>query len=465
MSHHPQPPKPEENLPNPSFFSWLKGQTTLFVSQIFGLTYVIASSIYYVVAVAKETETKLETINRIIVLLVDGAHIVLLTVFICVLIRVLDENEAGHYRVGVVYRRVFNKTLTRSEQRLLRRTSKFQLRKFKIYFLWFWCAMWVLYATFAFKHSLQIRLDPYSKATLTWLEVIKYSFFPFLTFALNNISLWFIFLCFTILYLPSHEIRTKRKQKRLGYFSGLVVCVLTILFPVLVSIKAGDFTGSLLTDYFTLFDAASGILNALVLAMLIARLDSKLIGLPSRLILILYCYSAVQPLFAVFERPDPVFETIQTLVLISLLLLKIYFFLIIVYTLQTGRMLNYLFCFPYLNRGVDSIFENQFEIKSQREQEHAFRFSILKDNEVAYLTDRSSKTRGDCDKRIEELREIMKNKSRYHTKEQAGTHWIEVMNSNNDVLCHSTGLRSEDDVKDLIEESIQKIPYCKYDRG
>jgi hypothetical protein len=128
-------------------------------------------------------------------------------------------------------------------------------------------------------------------------------------------------------------------------------------------------------------------------------------------------------------------------------------------------MLNYLFCFPYLDKRVDSIFENQFEIKSHREDEHCFRFSILKDNEMVYVNDDSSKTREECDKRIEELRKAMKDKLSYEPKEQAGTHWIEVKIAPNDVICHSIALRSQDEVRNLVEESIEKVPYCKYNRA
>src|SRR5262249_44980638 len=145
----------------------------------------------------------------------------------------------------------------------------------------------------------------------------------------------------------------------------------------------------ILVNYFTFFDAVSGIMNAIVLAMLIARLDSKLIGLRSWLILLLYGYSAVQPLFAVFEQKELVFQEIQTFVLISVFLLKVYFFLIIYYTLQTGRMLNYIFCFPILNRLSDAIFENQFEIRMGRESGSSYRFYITNDDKQAYTTDKS----------------------------------------------------------------------------
>jgi hypothetical protein len=198
--------------------------------------------------------------------------------------------------------------------------------------------------------------------------------------------------------------------------------------------------------------------------MLIARLDSKFIGLRSWLILVLYGYSAVQPLFVVFERPDVVFQEMQTLVLIAVFLLKVYFFLIIIYALQTGRMLNYVFCFPTLNRRIDAIFENQFEIKTERESEDSFRFSVSKDGRLVYATDKSSRTREDCDRRVEELREAAKMRTSYHPKEQDGTHWVEIA-VNSEMLCHSKDLRSQQEGQELIDESVQNLPYCKYERA
>lgn len=128
---------------------------------------------------------------------------------------------------------------------------------------------------------------------------------------------------------------------------------LTALFPLILLIGRPELDINGRNSYVAVFDALSGIVNALVFALLIARLDSKLIGLRSWLICILYSYAAVQPLFVVFGQESPVFKRIMVSVLIFVLVSKIYFFLIIIYALQTGRMLTYLFCFPYANTQVD----------------------------------------------------------------------------------------------------------------
>jgi hypothetical protein len=91
--------------------------------------------------------------------------------------------------------------------------------------------------------------------------------------------------------------------------------------------------------------------------LLVARIDSKLIGLPSWLISILYLYAAIQPLFIAFDQPTEVFVIIKTGALIIAFILKLYFFLIILYTLQTGRMLNYFYCVNKLVKLVDDELE------------------------------------------------------------------------------------------------------------
>jgi hypothetical protein len=59
------------------------------------------------------------------------------------------------------------------------------------------------------------------------------------------------------------------------------------------------------------------------------------------------------------------------------------------------------------------------------------------------------------------LREIAKHKESFVPKEKFGTHWIEII-ADGDVLCHSIDLRSVQEVKELIEESAEKLPYCKF---
>ena len=406
-----QPP-----LPNQAFSSWLRGQTTLFISQIaaiLGLVLFLAEEVYYVSKFGKEQGHFLEPST--IKLIVDYAHIAFMAVFILVLIQVLDDNERGSYRVKLVYERVFKKHGDDFERRL--KAGKEQLKKFKRLFLLFWVGMLFLYVFFACQHSYDLATagvegtsdrsadvskpaedeshdgkkehfrvkvssgiadraqaptsnspkpntpepakdkgkalafearpgSPTPKPLDSW-GAAKHLAFPFIVFCFNNLTLLFIFWCFLILHIPADEMGEGYRKLKFG--SGLVVLGLTVLFVVLAYFKGSGYTPDEWKNFIAVFDALSGVINAIALALLIARLDSKLIGLPSGLISILYSYAAVQPLFMVFElSQSKVLEKIATSVLIFVFVSKIYFFLIIIYALQTGKMLNYLVCFPIL---------------------------------------------------------------------------------------------------------------------
>jgi hypothetical protein len=515
---------PEDKLPNESFFSWLSSHFALFVSQLLGLVgfvYGTTSTLYYLGNLGHNQ--LLMGWNPYIQIIVDGAHIVVLGFFIWVLINILDKNNIGAYRAGLAYRRIFNETLDERPFKVLVRRGGRQLKRFKRYFLFFWIAMLALYISFTFKHSYEITRSapkdvveatadkpndkedapaavPIPQATTQaaagqsdhpsppsgkptpeeavqttsngpvflngFRAVFGFLFFPFLTFALNNLSLLFVFWCFDVMYVPSYTPLSNRRHRSHVRLSSFFIAVLTLSFPLLLAVVyRNGFNKDTLTAYATVFDGVSGVLNAVVLALLIGRLDSKLIGLPSWLISLLYFYSAVQPLFAVFEQPGDIFKVIQTSVLIVVFGFKIYFFLIIVYALQTGRMLNYLICFPYLNRRINSVFDNQFEIKADKDKEGSFHISIKRKNADIYLIDRHLPTIEDCDEKVAELQEAVKREKSCHPKEQSGTHWVEVVNSHGHKLCRSISLKSEEEAISLIEESIDKIPYCKYNRG
>lgn len=393
-------------LPNQSFFAWLRTQTTLFISQILALlTFIsfLASLIYYVHDVTDAGERasvfELTTIN----LFIDFAHVILIVIFIVALIQVLDENVRGSYRVSLVYDRLFKTRVSKPQHHALLSDSQYRLRRFKTYFLCFWCVMLALYLAFAFKHSLTLHTEhkvevaspnlfapvelPIAVAADSQHEhprLLKHKIFPFLTFALNNISLMFVFWCFAVLLVSGRNEGKKRRWMRQPHlvFSFFILLFTSSYLPLL---KIDDMTT--LKLYQAGFDALSGVLNALVLALLIARLDSKLIGLPSWLIFVLYSYSAVQPLFVAFEQQSGVFASIETSVLIVVFISKIYFFLIIFYTLQTGRMLNYFYCFPFLSDRVNTVLHLDAPTDSQPTNKRSWNldFRWLKPTEMPIL--------------------------------------------------------------------------------
>lgn len=491
----------EDVLPNQHFSTWLKDRTALFFSQflaLLGFIYVPISTFYYL----KHLDS-LKKLNPYVLLIVDGAHLAVLLLFVAVLLGLLDNNKEGAYRTQRAYQILFKDVLDEKSAKLEVKQGRLQLRRFKRYFLWFWIAMLALYTSFTFKHG--FALPPSKPATKASVlvstghggaspaapaqepvkqpvdsaatspdksgirdirDVVGFLFFPFLTFALNNLSMMFIFWCFLIMYRPSFNSKSNAQHRRHIVFSVFFFATLTVLYPLLlVSVYHGGFTTeTALRGYATVFEGVSGVFNAVVLALLIARLDSKLIGLPSLLIGLLYFYSAVQPLFAVFEQSGDVFQIIQTSVLIIVFGFKVYFFLVIVYALQTGRMLNYLICFPQLARRMDSIWDNQLEVRASREDDAFFHITVTRKRKKAFMSCGRFKSIEDCDVKNAELREAMKQRSSYRLCNESGTYWVDVFNVHKHKILHSVSLRSEEEAEDLIEEFTDKILYCKYDR-
>src|SRR5215213_1687758 len=140
----------EVNLPNQPFFSWLKSQTALLISQFLGLgsvLYVLAALIYYVKYL--DASPKIFEPKNIQIFIIY-AHIPFLLLFIVSLLNILDYNDRGSYRSGKVYERVFiNKKLSDTQLN----EGKIKLRKFKLYFLYFWVFMLVLYFSFIIQNN------------------------------------------------------------------------------------------------------------------------------------------------------------------------------------------------------------------------------------------------------------------------------------------------------------------------
>lgn len=394
----------------------------------------------------------------------DRLHLVLIFIICVILYLVRTDNRYGGLRTIETPDRVFNDTL---KPEYTPAEGKKQLTKFKEYFFYFWVAMFFLYLMFLLEHwGFELIWDPPGENSI--LAMINVLLFPFLEFLFSCLNLLFIFWCFVILRSPAFDQRTKTRQKLLINYSTFVVALLIAAFPLLVFVVGGPKLSDLeLRGYATVFNGLAGVLSAVCWALLIARTDSKLFGLPMWSMGILFAYASIQPLFVVFALHDAVLQMVQTSVLLTAFLLKICFFLIITHSLQSGKALKYLLCFPFLKERVDSIFENQFEIRLARDEEE-FKFSILKKNRLQYSSMIRFKSRKECDHFIKYLQNRMKERDAYDPLNASGAHWVEVKTSEpqpHPLLCESFPLRSRKEADEMIEESMAKIPYCKYDRA
>jgi hypothetical protein len=448
MSSHISSSQPVENQQSPSslsqsFSPWVRHQSWSLTAQIsaaVGLLFYLAEIAYYSPYLGKNSEPIFSG-GRFPVI-IDILHIIVISGFIVMTIRLLDDNKRGSERVKFLDRRIFKETRlgyggkenltdegtlqkraevnsdkkkdegldSKEEEKVYEKklgSCYYRLKRFKKNFLWFWIGMLALYIVLGCHHayllspkseakdSEQVKeqkdkdnahrvlyvaeeaIDPAKKLRTIYLveEVIdpKEStekkgntwtiiIFPVISFLINTITMIPISSCFLILYYLSDkegkeesedkgkESEDERKIKRARLYFIMAIGFFCLLYGLLIYLNWGKISEGSWKNFHAVFFALSGILNALTFALLITRLDSKLFGLRSWLICILYSYAAIQPLFAVFEFDAAVMFQITSAVLALAFILKVYFFLIIMYAVQTGKMLNYLFSFPTLNK-------------------------------------------------------------------------------------------------------------------
>jgi hypothetical protein len=497
-----------DNYPNRSFFTWIKSNTALYIAQIIAIIsilYTIIATIYYL-----GNNKVLFSINAVDIQgFINYAHLFFVLIVVLILLRVFQDSEHGIRRVNLAHEVMFKRLL---DPKILENAEN-QVKNFKLYFILFWVSIGLLYVGFlvdknltykhkiinlkhtvdyeyngretivalpfhkeipedtqyieGFKIDFSVRNQPLEKSlffTTAKEKAVGYIIGEWVPFIFNVISTMFIFWCYSVLYSPKHK-NAKRKRAILRLYSLLFSALLIFAYPLLILMGAigpanGEFNYSYLIGYMTVFNGVSGILNAVVLSLLIGRLDSKLIGLSVGLISILYVYAAVQPLFVVFVSPVQINENIKTFVLLTVFSFKIYFFLIIVYILQSGRLLNYLCCFPTLHTFIDSIWGNRFEIIILEMSSNQYKYIIRKNDHIVFKTDLIYESRDIAHEFINQLRKIMADKNSYIKFDKTASPHIEIKDSNKKSICFSEGINAKN-FNSFIDECVDKIPYCK----
>jgi len=174
----------------------------------------------------------------------------------------------------------------------------------------------------------------------------KNTIFSFVYFVINNFSVLVLFWCFAVLYIPNDDEKFDEKHRLLRRYSLLIWVLLTVLVPLLaVIIKGNGFTPSEAEKIPTILGAVGGTLNAVAFALLIARLDSRLIGLRLPMVIVLYAYASFQPLFVTFNQPSNLLKFIATSAMIAAFLFKICLVLMIGHIRNSGGLIDYLWFF------------------------------------------------------------------------------------------------------------------------
>ncbi len=298
------------------------------------------------------------------------------------------------------------------------------------------------------------------------LEVLGHKWDSMLTYSLNTISIMFILWCFAVTALGAQKPSNFKRQPLLIYLSLFFTAILVALYPLCIGLISHGHGANLVyyedsfINYSVLFDAISGVVNAVVLALFIARLDSKFVSLPSKLIGALYLYAGVQPLFVVFDLPGFVSETIKVSVLFLVFFLKIYFFFIITYAVQKGKIFTYLYCFSTLNERVESIIENSYEIHILHEGGN-FNFNIYIADFMMFEGHCSCTSEEKCLSTIKDLKSLASLRGNYYIENVAEAFYIHIKEENKKLYCSShLSITSDKEGEEIISEAMEKIPYC-----
>lgn len=285
-------------------------------------------------------------------------------VFILLVIFFLNGKSFGEEvpidRYKKYFKTLLGKHLTKDQEKAARKVTDLNLNIFARYWLLFWKWIFLLYAVLSLHDLFNIKNE----------APVYFIISSVLQTFLNNFSMANLFLCFLIIQNPLNSLHYDEldldkqfnrflNNKSMLYtitigFSVLHLLALLVYFlkidypfakemaPIIRENAAG-------VNLF--FKIISGIFNCLSLALLIARLDSKIINVPSVLISVLVLYAAVQPLYVFFDNEK--YKLIVLVISAFTLAFKIYFYLIVAYIINTHRLTDLFFTFPLIKKLIE----------------------------------------------------------------------------------------------------------------
>jgi DNA-binding winged helix-turn-helix (wHTH) protein len=199
---------------------------------------------------------------------------------------------------------------------------------------------WVLlYVVLAFK----VHPDIESTAASANTGFINWKAFSILNDLINNFNTLLVILCYDVLRRPM-EIRNGKPASddiRLYIGSAFILVLLALEIFSVMPASSGNIKD--VENVLSAWSLVSGIAGGIAVALFVGRLQSMFLG-PSRLLIIaLYSYIAIQPLYEHFGGHQNDAEIRNAVILINAaLILKclLYFYLALLF--KSGRLLFYL---------------------------------------------------------------------------------------------------------------------------
>jgi len=338
-AHLPLPSTPPPT-PNAGFFHWVRSKTALYISQVAGVISVIlyiATFVYYVIGhdpshQAKYEEYLLKALQLIFILNVCFAFI-----FVTASLYAIHKEGEGTWQVRRFYKIVFGEEIKEE----VIREGKRHLAQFKRIFFIYWAYVLLYYigmSTFPSNGSHYFK----------WMA--------------GNIMVFILYIAFCKIIQANENQALKSPIPNPGQnviivflrtpTAGVVIYALLALVPFCDRYINRVHKVSP-ADWIQLLDLGSGIIKMILLSLIFSRFDSKLIGLSSSLIGVLYIYAIIQPLDVALGGTDIISKSMATMDYAIAFVIKLYYFLIISYAIYTGRMLNFFCCNGEMTRRLN----------------------------------------------------------------------------------------------------------------
>jgi hypothetical protein len=197
-----------------------------------------------------------------------------------------------------------------------------------------WLSWLLLYLILAIKSIPNLYEDPNRPGLLMYVLDVTSTF-------LNNCAALIILFCYFILAKPTvSESRRDISKQQVEWIRWITIAIVfTIVEAVFLGITL-KFPDALHVDYklvVKVFGWTSGISSATIMALYAGRLDSKFLDSPTWLLVMLFSYASIQPLFAVLGD-----NLWGSLILVNAaLFFKCIWFLYMAWLFETGRLLFY----------------------------------------------------------------------------------------------------------------------------
>lgn len=192
-------------------------------------------------------------------------------------------------------------------------------------FLWYWRGIWLTWIVYYLITT--IFTDPttspfmagssFSPADL--VHIIKCG-----AFTANTVM---FLLCFIVMWAVTVDERAHASLNPTPYWA----CAIIVFVIEIASILHGSASW---VDY------VNGVIGAVAMAMLVGRLESKYLSAPIWVIVALYGYAAIQPLWFLADSNIPTLS--RATILWLALALKALLFLVVVWSMESRRLLFYM---------------------------------------------------------------------------------------------------------------------------